>query len=58
MVGVLGDKPLPVLVDDDAGEQNFGRVGGRGDEQLIHVGGDAARGDAQSDTQAVVVGVA
>ena len=58
MVGVLGDEPLPVLVDDDAGEQDLRRVGRRGDEQLVQVLGDAAGRDAETDAEAVVVGVA
>ena len=58
VVGVLGDEPLALVVDDDAGEQDLRRVGGGGDEHLVQVLGDSARGDAHSDAEAVVVGVA
>ncbi|EUA27586.1 succinate dehydrogenase domain protein [Mycobacterium intracellulare] len=58
MVGVLGDEALALLVDDDTGQQDFGRVGRRGDEQLVHVLGGPARRDPHPDGQPVVVGVA
>ncbi|CAM3924531.1 hypothetical protein MYFR107205_30510 [Mycolicibacterium frederiksbergense] len=58
MVGVLGDEPLPVLVDDDPCQQDLRRVGRSGDEQLVEVLGDAAGRHPEPDAQPVVVGVA
>ena len=58
VVGILGDEPIAFGVDDDAGQQDLGRIGGRGDEQLVHVRRHAPRRDAQFDAQPVVVRVA
>jgi hypothetical protein len=58
VVGILGDEALAVLVDDEAGEQDLGRIGGRGDELLVEVLGDTARGDAHPDAKPVVERVA
>ena len=57
VVGVLGDEAFAFLVHDHSRQQNFGRIGRRGDELFVHVLGDAARRNAHPQTQAVVVGV-
>jgi hypothetical protein len=58
VVGVLGDEPLALVVDDHAGQQNFWRICRRGNEHLVHVLGDPSRRDTQPDAQPVIVGVA
>ena len=58
MVGVLGHESLAEFVDDQSGQQDRRRIDRRGDEGLVHMFGGTADGDTETDTQAIVVGVA